>query len=72
MQYIRDTYNVPAKRGMGITYQKCGHGDPRRGWIVGSRGQYLRVRFAGNLGLFTLHPTWNIIYDQHNAVTKGN
>jgi len=62
MKYIRDTYGVPAKRGMEITFQKCEHVEPSRGWIVGSRGQYLRVRFAGNLGIFTLHPTWNIVY----------
>ena len=64
MKYIRETYGVPAKRGMEITFQKCEHVAPNRGWIVGSKGDYLRVRFAGNLGIFSLHPTWNIVYNQ--------
>lgn len=63
MEYIRKTYNVPAKRGarieytdetgkfiMGFLYQ------PKRGTIVRSRGQYIRVRFDGETLVRTLHP----------------
>ena len=62
MKYIRDTYGVPAKRGMEITFRKCEHVTLNRGWIVGSRGQYLRVRLRGNLGVFNIHPTWMVNY----------
>ena len=67
MEYIRKTYDVPAKRGMEITFQKCIHEKKSRGIIVGSNGQYLRVRFRGNLGIFTLHPTWMIEYLAKNG-----
>jgi hypothetical protein len=62
MKYIRDTYGCPAKRGMKILFWKCEHSAPRRGIIKASRGQYLRVCFIGNIGMFTMHPTWNIKY----------
>ena len=62
MEYIRKTYGVPAKRGGEITFKKCQHVSPVRGCIVGSRGQYLRVRLAGHLQIVSLHPTWMIEY----------
>jgi len=65
MKYIRDTYNVPAKRGMEINFKKCEHQTiPNRGVIIGSKGHYLKVRFRGNLGVFNLHPSWMIEYLQ--------
>lgn len=60
MEYIRKTYGVPAKRGGRIRYGTalCAP----IGTIVGSRGQYLRVRMdAGGLTL-TLHPTDHMVY----------
>lgn len=69
MKYIRDNYRVPAKRGarieytdstalfiMGFLYQ------PKRGTIVRSRGQYIRVRFDGETMIRTLHPKCNVRY----------
>lgn len=61
MQYIRDYYGVPAKRGGKIRYTGI-LSTPREGKIVGSSGQYLRVRFNGVKRLMTLHPTWQIEY----------
>lgn len=68
MEYIRKIYNCPAKRGMEIRFRRCIHEEWVRGIIIGSRGQYLRVRFIGNLGIFTLHPTWGIEYK--NPITN--
>ena len=62
MEYIRKTYGVPAKRGGNILFRKCIHDLPAKGVIVGARGQYLRVRFVGNLGIYSLHPTWMVEY----------
>ena len=62
MEYIRKTYGVPAQKGGEILFRKCEHTQPRRGKIIGSKGQYLRVLFKGNLGVFILHPTWMIEY----------
>jgi len=69
MQYIRDYYKVPAKRGARIHWTggdtflspaiKDGHVD---GTIVASKGQYIRVRFDGCKRIHTLHPTWKVEY----------
>lgn len=61
MAYIRDHYDVPAKRGARIRFQP--YRDAYDGVIVGSCGQYLRVRFDGEpLTIQTLHPTWGVTY----------
>lgn len=60
MQYIRDTYNVLAKRGARIKY--TGHGDLHYGVIVGARNGYLRVRFDGEKTTRTLHPKYEVEY----------
>lgn len=69
LQYIRDHYGVPAKRGAKIKFQ----GRPYV--IVGAarhQGHYLRARMlisnGPGLPLFpvktidTLHPTWEVEY----------
>ncbi len=56
MEYIRQAYDVPAKRGMRVTVD--GHG----GKITGSDGQYLRVRFDGGRRSLKCHPTWRVVY----------
>ena len=58
-QYIRDYYQVPAKRGMRVTV------DGRDGVITGFHGQYILVRFRGGHGSLvstTCHPTWRVTY----------
>jgi len=64
MAYIRKTYNVPAKRGNSVRYEGM-----LVGVIVGSQGEYLRVRF-GELGTLTLHPTWRVEYLPATRRTK--
>ena len=56
MKYIREHYNVPAKRGMKVNAQ--GH----NGVIVGSRGPYLRIRIEGEKNVLSFHPTWEMEY----------
>ncbi|NKG22224.1 hypothetical protein [Paeniglutamicibacter terrestris] len=60
MQYIRQRYAVPAKRGARIRY--TGMGENKVGSIVSAvRGAHLKVRFDdGTFGYF--HPTWEIEY----------
>ncbi|MQB00525.1 MAG: hypothetical protein GEU78_09580 [Actinobacteria bacterium] len=65
MQYIRDYYKVPAKRGGRILYTYGGEliGQPGEGTIVGAKDQYLRVRFDSDPSrIYTLHPTWSVEY----------
>jgi len=70
MEYIRKTYNVPAKRGARIEWDgdetaKFIRGflySPRRGTIVSARDGYLRVRFDNEKTVKILHPTWRVKY----------
>lgn len=63
MEYIRDHYSVPAKRGMRILMtpskgRVCG------ATIVASRGAYIRVRLDGEEKIKTYHPTAEVLcYD---------
>jgi len=56
MEYIRNYYKVPAKRGMLVKYQ----GKP--GIIVGAKDAYLRIRLEGEKSIGSYHPTWEIQY----------
>lgn len=62
MAYIRQTYGVPAKRGMRVEYMSGRDYELMQGVIVGSRGAHLRIRLDGarHSGLF--HPTYNLVY----------
>jgi hypothetical protein len=70
MEYIRKTYNVPAKRGARIEFTgdslaKFIYGflyKGKKGTIVAARGGYIRVRFDGQIDIKTLHPTWEVRY----------
>lgn len=52
MEYIRDYYKVPAKRGRKVIVIG------KLGIITGSKGAYLRVRLEGEKGSSLYHPTW--------------
>jgi len=54
--YIRDTYNVPAKRGMRVMVVG------RPGKITSTYGTYLKVRFDGEKHSTLWHPTWRVVY----------
>jgi hypothetical protein len=60
MQYIRQCYGVPARRGARVRFS--GGNLPAVGVIVGSRQQYLRVKFDGMSRPMTLHPAWKVEY----------
>lgn len=60
MKYIREHYNVPAKRGGRVIY--TGGYLPRIGTIVGSDGAHLRIRLDGDRHPQNFHPTWELKY----------
>jgi hypothetical protein len=60
MAYIRRAYGVPAKRGALVQFTSAARAV--RGRIVGSRGQYLRIRWDQSGLTQTLHPTWMLVY----------
>lgn len=64
MEYIRRTYNVPAKRGARVQYDgvTVGH-PPLLGTITSATNSgHLRVRFDGEHRTLKLHPTWALVY----------
>jgi len=63
IQWIRDQYRVPAKRGGRVLFDWPA-GNPRGGTIVGASGPHLRVRLDGDRHTSRLHPTWNVIYEK--------
>lgn len=56
LEYIRTTYDVPAKLGGRIEYKS------RPGVIVGAKGQYLRILLDGESEIKLYHPTWELEY----------
>ena len=56
LEYIRSTYNVPAKIGGRIEFKS------RAGTIVGANGTYLRIRLDGETEINSYHPTWEMEY----------
>jgi hypothetical protein len=59
MQYVRDYYGVPAKRGGRVRYM--GEGEPRFGTIT-SADYRLRIRLDGEKRTRIFHPTWELEY----------
>jgi hypothetical protein len=60
-KYIRDTYGVPAKRGIRVM------ADGQPGTIVGFAGAHLRIRLDGARRATTWHPTWRIEYPSETS-----
>lgn len=56
MEWIRKTYNVPARRGGLIRY------DGKLGVIKSAKGGYLRVQLESSPRVITIHPTWRVEY----------
>ncbi len=60
MQYVRDYYAVPAKRGGRVRY--TGAGEPQFGTITAARHGSLRIRLDGEKHPQPFHPTWELEY----------
>jgi hypothetical protein len=60
LEYIRDYYKVPAKRGARVRY--TGNGKTQLGEITGSNGPHLLIRMIGEKTAQPYHPTWKIEY----------
>lgn len=61
MDYIRRTYNVPAKRGAKVEYL-ASDGELVKATIVGSSNGRLLVRLGSNKHTTLMHPTWALKY----------
>ncbi|SPU49879.1 hypothetical protein [Bordetella trematum] len=70
LNYIRDTYGVPAKRGARVEY--TGNGCAIQGTITSSRGAHLMVRLDGHKFSNPFHPTWKIRYLDSAQQHKGD
>ncbi len=60
MQYIRDYYSVPAKRGGKVIY--TGSIEPKTGIITSAKGAKLMIRMDGLKHARPYHPTWELQY----------
>lgn len=63
MQWIRDQYGVPAKRGARVEYTPCeGSKDAaaRLGTVTGTSGPHLLIRLDGEKVSRPYHPTWQL------------
>jgi len=56
LQYIRQHYKVPAKRGDKVL-AKTPSGELTYGTIIGASGPHLKVRFFGEDRVCIFHPT---------------
>ena len=56
MKNIRDTYKVPAKRGMHVM------ANGEYGKILSARGAHLKVKIDRRKRPKLYHPTWHMVY----------
>lgn len=71
MEYIRKTYEVPAKRGVQVLVDWYPPEPARVGTVTGSKGARLRVRLDGDTRSRIAHPTWQITYLTPNVELRG-
>jgi hypothetical protein len=61
IEYVRQTYSVPAKIGGRVIYS---HATPaRHGTITGARNGRLLIRMDGDKNPRPYHPTWMLDYE---------
>lgn len=56
MDYVRNRYHVPAKRGLRVVV------DGKAGIITRASQGYVYVRFDGSKFSLPCHPTWRVNY----------
>lgn len=61
MEYIRETYRVPAKKGGRVKYINDS-GVTTEGTITGTHGAYIKVKIDGDKHSDCYHPRHNIEY----------
>lgn len=61
MEYIRQHYGVPARRGARVRYRPE-RGKPCEGRITGTSGPHLMIRLDGRNRSEPFHPVWNLDY----------
>lgn len=64
LEYIRKTYNVPARRGQKVEYYGDANSQefPRKGVITSARGAHICIRMEGEKHPGAYHPTWMLRY----------
>ncbi|WP_409188400.1 hypothetical protein [Bradyrhizobium sp. RDM4] len=72
IDYIRQYYGVPAKRGARVEYTGASDG-PRLGTIKAARGSHLMILLDGSKHAMPFHPTWELRYlDASSPLTHPN
>lgn len=60
MEYIRETYGVPAKKGGRVAFYD--DGVVKYGVITGTHNAHLKIKLDGEQRAGCYHPTWNLEY----------
>jgi len=60
LEYVRETYQVPAYVGARVRY--TGGKYPMDGTITGERAGMIRVRLDGHKRAYNFHPKWEMEY----------
>jgi hypothetical protein len=71
IDYIRQTYGVPAQIGGRVQYQpEIPGARPWQGTIMAAEGAYLRIRRDGDEETYPapFHPEWNLTYFHDDAI----
>lgn len=61
LDYIRQSYGVPAMKGGRVRYTGDRNG-PRLGTITGASGAHVTIRLDGDKHANPFHPTWELEY----------
>jgi hypothetical protein len=61
LDYVKNYYGVPAKVGMRVKV------DGEMGTITCGDGQYIKVRIDGEKISANCHPTWEVVYYDHDG-----
>lgn len=62
LEYIRETYKVPAQVGGRVLYKPPYRKDGIEGTIRGEQGAHLLIQLDGCDGTLPFHPTWCLTY----------
>ena len=70
LKWIREQYNVPAKRGGRVRY--TGSSQEQFGTILRATGHLLRIQMDGQTFAGLYHPTWELEYLPARSETSSD
>lgn len=62
LDYIRNQYGVPAKKGARVEYTGDRSKGTQLGVVTGAQGGHVLIRIDGEKASLPYHPTWELKY----------